>query len=442
MSELSTRTIVRTRKAAASMRIVVTSGPSAGASATGHKIVVGRSRVADVILEDFTVSEFHVEISAFEDGIEVRDLDSHNGTYCGDIRVVRGFVPIGTMLHVGESTLRIDRVAGPEVAAPVRDSFGGLLGTSVAMRNIFATLARLAPTELAAFVEGPTGSGKELVARALHDASPRASGPFVVLDCAALPPLLAESVLFGHERGAFTGAVEAREGVFEAAHGGTVFLDEVGELPLELQPRLLRVLEQRQVTRVGANRPRDVSVRVVSATWRDLRRMVNQGQFRDDLYFRLAQVRVVLPSLSERPEDIEPLALHFLRRMPPTANCARSISREAIAELRQRDFPGNVRELKNVIDRASYMAEGDVIRPSDIAFERILERAREVPASDIEVPEFKGAKRTAVDDFERDYLARLMKKTNGNISMAAGLAGIERHYLRSLLKRHGLHNSD
>jgi len=410
----------------------------------GRKITLGRSRVADVPIDDFTVSEFHVELEGHEAGIEVRDLDSWNGTYYEGARITRAVVPPGATLVLGESAVRVDVATEPQPRRPVRDSFGALIGRSTAMRELFALLERLAPSDLAVFVEGPTGSGKELVARALHDCSHRAKGPFVVLDCAALPASLAESVLFGHTPGAFTGAVEHRMGVFEAANGGTVFLDEVGDLPLDLQPKLLRVLEQRLVTRIGENRPRPVSVRVVSATWRDLRRMVNQGTFRDDLYFRLAQTRVVLPSLAERREDIELLVAEFLRRLPRDAACARSISREALAELAKRDYPGNVRELKNTVERAAYMCDGPVIRPQDLAFERLLERGggREEPADDGELPEFKGAKRTAVDDFERHYLERLMHKTNGNIAMAAALAGIERHYLRSLLKKHGLHSRE
>lgn len=445
MSDRDTRTIVRHRAASGSVRVDVVAGPSAGASAVARKITLGRSRVADVPMADNTVSEFHVEVFPHEQGIEVRDLDSWNGTYYEGARIGHGVIPPGAALQIGESVVCVGLTPEAEPSHPVRDSFRSILGKSTAMRELFALLERLAPTELAAFVEGPTGSGKELVARALHDASARANGPFVVLDCASLPASLAESVLFGHAKGAFTGAVEARMGVFEAAHQGTVFLDEVGDLPLDLQPKLLRVLEQRQVTRVGELKPRPVSVRLISATWRDLRRMVNQGQFRDDLYFRLAQVRLTIPSLAERPEDIELLVAHFLRGLPRGASCARAIAREALAELRTRDFPGNVRELKNIIERAAYMCDGSIIRPQDLAFERLLERGREPAAVRVgedelgEVQEFKGAKRTAVDDFERYYLERLIAKTDGNIAMAAGLAGIERHYLRSLLKKHGLY---
>ena len=443
MSEVSTRTILRPRSTPAAVVARIVAGPSTGGSAVGKKITLGRSRIADVPIDDFTVSEFHVELSAHPDGIEVRDLDSWNGTYFEGARLNRAVVPPGATLSVGESAIRVDVVNETQPPVPVRDSFRALLGKSTAMRELFALLERLAPTDLAVFIEGPTGSGKELVARALHDDSARADHPFVVLDCAALPANLAESVLFGHTTGAFTGAVEPRAGIFEAAAGGTVFLDEVGDLPLDLQPKLLRVLEARQVTRLGENKPRPISVRVLSATWRDLRRMVNQGQFRDDLYYRLAQTRLVLPSLLERREDIEPLATEFLRRLPRDASCARSLSREAMAELTKREYPGNVRELKNVVERAAYMCDGPVIRPHDLAFERMLERRREPQLDDVEeVPEFKGAKRTAVDDFEHDYLQRIMAKTNGNIAMAAARAGIERHYLRSLLKKHGLHTRE
>ncbi|MBX3261872.1 MAG: sigma-54-dependent Fis family transcriptional regulator [Labilithrix sp.] len=446
MSESSTRTILRPRTAASGVRATVVAGPSTGVTATGRKITLGRSRIADLAVADFTVSEFHLELAPHEGGVDVRDLESWNGTYFEGGRLGRAVVPPGALLSLGESAIRVDLANEPEPARPMRDSFRSLLGRSTAMRELFGLLERLAPTELTVFIEGPTGSGKELVARVLHDESPRVRGPFTVLDCAALPSSLAESVLFGHAAGAFTGAVAARAGVFEAADGGTVFLDEVGDLPLDLQPKLLRVLEQRHVVRLGENRPRPVSVRVVSATWRDLRAMVNVGQFRDDLYFRLAQARLVLPSLAERREDIEILAADFLRRLPRNAACARAISREALAELSTRSYPGNVRELKNTIERAAYMCDGPVIRPQDLAFERLLERgrepAREEAVDDGEVPEFKGAKRTAIDDFEQAYLARLMTKTSGNIAMAAGLAGIERHYLRSLLKKHGLHSRE
>lgn len=424
--------------------MTVMAGPAMGAAAAGRKITVGRSRTADVVVNDSTVSEFHLELSSNDGGVEVRDLDSWNGTFFAGARMSKAIVPGGSTLSLGESTLRVDLTneEGPQVAE--RDSFRALMGKSTPMRELYALLERLAPTDLSVFIEGPTGSGKELVARALHEESARARQAFVVLDCAALPASLAESVLFGHAAGAFTGAIAARAGVFESGDGGTVFLDEVGELPLDLQPKLLRVLERREVVRVGENKPRPANVRVVAATWRDLRSMVNKGQFRDDLYYRLAQARVLVAPLNDRREDIEILVREFLRRLPRAASCARSISQEALSELSARQYPGNVRELKNAVERAAYMADGPVIRPGDLAFERLLERAKPEPEEADEdvppesVPEFKGAKRTAVDDFEQAYLQRLMTKTGGNVTTAASLAGIERHYLRQLLKKHGL----
>jgi len=259
MSEPSTRTILRAATGslgAAGVRATVVAGPAAGVSVVGRKITLGRSPVADIVIADAAVSEFHVELAAHEAGIAVRDLDSHNGTFFEGARLGQAVVPHGATLSLGESTVRVDAASESTGALVTRDSFRSLLGRSAPMRELFELLERLAPTELSVFIEGPTGSGKELVARALHDASSRASGPFVVLDCAALPATLAEAVLFGHAMGAFTGAVEQRMGVFEAADGGTVFLDEVGDLPIDLQPKLLRVLEQQQVTRLGENRAR------------------------------------------------------------------------------------------------------------------------------------------------------------------------------------------
>jgi DNA-binding NtrC family response regulator len=323
------------------------------------------------------------------------------------------------------------------------------------MRELFTLLERLAGTELALLLEGPTGSGKELAARAIHAESAHASGPFVVLDCTAIPVTLAESVLFGHERGAFTGANERRPGVFEAAGEGTVFLDEVGELPIDLQPKLLRALEQRQVVRVGSSQPIPVRARVLSATWRDLRARINQGTFREDLYYRLAQARVPLPALRERSEDVPLLVRHMLERLPNTGRSARSISPEALKELCQREYAGNVRELRHTVERAAMLAEGDTILPSDLAFERMLmgecrrsgSATTEVadpgesmppPAAEGSLPMFKEAKRTAIEEFERDYLARLLSRAGNNLSRASALAGVERHHLRDLLRKRGL----
>lgn len=433
------------------LKISVVSGPEVGqtTSIEANKAIVGRSQACDFRISDATASSFHVELSVEEGAIGVRDLESRNGTIYQGARLSSAVVPSGSTLEIGSSVVRVE--LDVLHAAPVDElaSFGDLVGVSRVMRRVFALLTRLARTELSLLVEGPTGTGKELVARAIHEASAHASGPLIVLDCTAIPQTLAESVLFGHEKGAFTGATERRAGAFEAAGNGTVFIDEVGELPLELQPKLLRVLEQRQVARVGSSQPIPIGARVVSATWRDLRASVNRREFREDLYYRLAQARVTLPPLSERQEDIPLLVQHFLAMIPAGATAARSISQEALQQLSHQAFPGNVRELCHTVERAAMLAGGASIQPSDLAFERILvgERARaaHIPldvGDDEPLPPFKEAKRSLVDGFEHDYLEQLMQRVGRNLSRAAQVAGVERHHLRELLRKHGLWNSE
>jgi DNA-binding NtrC family response regulator len=444
-----------------SVRVTVVSGPDTGKAHTiaQHAAIVGRAAGADVRLADPTVSSFHVEIAADERGVRVRDLESRNGTMYAGARIEKAVIPSGATLEVGSTLLRLEVDTQFETSLHDLPAFGELRGKSVAMRELFSTLARLARTDLSVLLEGETGTGKELAARAIHDASTQKNGPFIVLDCTAIPSTLAESMLFGHEKGAFTGANERRIGIFEAADGGTVFLDEVGELPIELQPKLLRVLERREVVRVGATTPRSVAVRAISATWRDLRTMINQGKFREDLYYRLAQARIPIPSLRERREDVSLLVYHFLQQLPANTQGARAIAPEALEELMRREYAGNVRELKSTVERAAMMAEGAMITSADLAFERMLsgERARvsntagAVPSLAPPIPTaadagpltpFKEAKRTLIDEFEKDYLQRLLARTGNNLSRAASLAGIERHYLRDLFRKHGLRSEE
>jgi transcriptional regulator with PAS, ATPase and Fis domain len=329
-----------------SVRVTVVSGPDTGAvhAIPQHAAIIGRAAGADVKLTDPTVSSFHVEITADERGVRVRDLESRNGTMYAGARIDRAVIPSGGTLEVGSTLVRLEVDTQFETSLHDLPAFGELRGKSVAMRELFSTMSRLARTDLAVLLEGETGTGKELAARAIHDGSAHASGPFIVLDCTAIPSTLAESMLFGHEKGAFTGANERRIGIFEAADGGTVFLDEVGELPIELQPKLLRVLERREVVRVGATVPRSVSVRAISATWRDLRTMINQGKFREDLYYRLAQARIAIPALRDRREDVSLLVYHFLKQLPANMQGARAISPDALEELMRREYAGNVRE--------------------------------------------------------------------------------------------------
>jgi DNA-binding NtrC family response regulator len=309
------------------------------------------------------------------------------------------------------------------------------------MRDVYTFLERLAASSIPVLVEGATGTGKELAARALHDEGPRARGPFVAVSCAAIPPGLAEATLFGQ-----SDAAGGQPGLFERADGGTVLLDEIAELPLDVQAKLLRVVEQQEVLRVGATKPQRIDARVVATTRQDLRQQVNRGAFREDLYFRIAQARVRMPSLEERAGDVKPLAQFFLSANASPASGARAFAPDALEALAARRFPGNVRELKSTVDRAVIVAEGPTISVADLAFERALAgehgAAGAGDAADQPIEAFKDAKRTVVDDFERAYLKRLLHRCGDNVSRAAAVAGIERQSLRALLKRHGLREAD
>jgi DNA-binding NtrC family response regulator len=412
--------------------------------------VVGRAEGADIRLADPTVSQFHAELHSGFDRITVVDLGSTNGTRVGDTLLERGAVPSGAMVTVGSSVLRVELASALRTEASRSMSFGSLVGTSAPMRELFAVLERLARTDLGVLLEGETGTGKEVAARAIHEKSRRASGPFVALDCTTIPPTLAESVLFGHERGAFTGASERRVGIFEAASGGTILLDEIGDLPIDLQPKLLRVLERREFVAVGSTRPKPIDVRIVSATWRDLRMMVNQNLFREDLYQRIVQARVRLPTLGERRDDIGPLVQHFLAKIPWDVTAARSIAPDALAVLAARTYTGNMRELKHTVERVAMLAEGSTITGADLAFERMLAgesrssqatdtpRTSQPPPRGEDIEAYKDAKRTVIDEFERGYLARLLERAGTNLSKAARLARVDRQTLRELLVKHGL----
>ncbi|MEZ4430742.1 MAG: sigma-54 dependent transcriptional regulator, partial [Nannocystaceae bacterium] len=306
---------------------------------------------------------------------------------------------------------------------------------------LFATLERIAATPMDVLITGETGTGKELAARAIHARSGRSDAPFVVLDCAALPRELAEATILGHRRGAFTGAVESRAGVFEDAHGGTVFLDEIGELPLELQPKLLRVLERREVTRIGEGRARPVDVRVLAATHRDLRRMVGDGEFRDDLYFRIADIRVELPPLRARGEDVVLIARNIVDALARQHGRALTLDDDALAHLRAHSWPGNVRELVKTMRRAVFMASGGAVTRRDLTLGAREPEAPRTPAADAELAELCALPlREARDAFEREYLRRLFQDTGGNLSEAARRIDYSRQGLRDLLRRLGIYD--
>ena len=442
-------------------RLVVLDGPDEGKAFDLGKsrVTVGRARVNDVTLADGSISSTHFELVADESGVVLRDLGSTNGTLLGGCRVREVVLTPGASFRAGNTTLMIepgDEVV--EIPLSSDEHFGGVLGRSVAMREIFAVLAKIAPSDLTCLIQGDTGTGKERVARAIHERSRRQGKPYVVLDCSSIPRDLMESYVFGHEKGAFTGAVSQRQGAFEQADGGTLFLDEIGELPVDLQPKLLRVLENREFKRVGGAKTVRTDCRVLAATNRDLREMVNAGTFREDLYFRLSIVNVELPALGSRRDDIALLADHFLREVTtarPDLGELR-LSAAAIEALMAYPWPGNVRELKNVMVRAGNLASGSAIAPEDLhlhgysvssatapeaAAPREITSAGQSPeapsAVDLEVA-FKDAKQEVVERFELAYLTALIAEHDGNISRASRAAGITRYHLRELLKKYEL----
>src|SRR5450432_2873828 len=357
--EVATRAL-QARESSVGIQIVVMSGSAKGTSRrSGDRLRIGMAPENDLVLPDDTVSRHHCELTRAADGVHVHDLGSTNGTKLQGARVTEAVVQPGVVLKVGEIEIAVRlAVRSVEVMPSDKTWFGGAIGQSLAMRSIFGILERIAPTDATVLLEGETGTGKDVLARAIWTESPRAQGPFVVVDCGAVSYSLLESELFGHERGAFTGAVAARQGAFEMADGGTVFLDEIGELPLDVQPKLLRVLETKEFRRVGGNRTLKTNVRVLAATKRNLQREVQAGKFREDLYFRLAVVPITVPPLRGRREDIPALVEYILKagsQNDPTLG-ALSMADEAISALTAHDWPGNVRELRNVLERAVYLA--------------------------------------------------------------------------------------
>jgi len=397
----------------------------------------------DLVLKDPSVSRFHLEIEASPNGFRVRDLESTNGTWVNNLRIKEAFLSGPASLRAGQVTLHF-ALTGEQVDLPLVEAreFHGLLGQSPAMREIFATLVKVAPQSATILIEGESGTGKELVAAAIHRASKRSANPFVVLDCAAIPISLIESEFFGHERGAFTGAVGRYEGRFREADGGTLFLDEIGELPLEVQPKLLRVLETRQVRRLGSTSSETVDIRLVAATNRNLAQEVNRGTFREDLYYRLAVVQLKVPPLRERPEDIRLLVGHFIKDAlpdePERANeILYGITDENWRKLERLPWPGNVRELRNFIERTLILSGGPI---EPLALHRIEEEEEdpEVPPSlgaDLDQP-FIQRKADLIARFERAYLFGQLARHNNNLSAAARASGLDRMNFKRLLRKY------
>jgi DNA-binding NtrC family response regulator len=428
-----------------SVRVV--EGKGRGLSAEllpGHSVSIGKSPDNQLHLDDLTVSRYHVELGLRRGDIEVRDLESMNGSYIGEARISRALVRPGTRLTIGSNTILLTEEAGDgtTVKSEIEElvELPGVIAQSSAMRKVVQSITRLAASSVTVLLHGETGTGKEVLARSLHDLSERRQAPFEVVDCGSMAPTLIASELFGHERGAFTGAQTEHAGAFERAHGGTVFLDEIGELPLDLQPMLLGVLERRSFKRVGGVRERRVDVRVIAATHRDLRNATNVGTFRADLYFRLAVARVVIPPLRERPDDIPALVRRFAEQLTGDPN-AQPFDSQTLRALEAHPWSGNVRELRNVVESA--VALGSVVLEGDMAGDGKATPGADTEGSsalsdDLFALPYREARARAVADFERSYLSKLTEACSGNASEAARRAKMDRPYLLGLLRKHGL----
>jgi DNA-binding NtrC family response regulator len=429
----------------------VVGGPDAGAALTvdasrAGRLYVGKSLACDLCLNDPQVSRRHCAVEATDRGLRVVDLASTNGTWAGRTAIRDAYLAGGDWMRVGETTIAVEATAPAQAPAGGSSAmrFGRVVGASPEMRKLYPLCERLAASDVPVVIEGETGTGKELLAEALHEQGPRAQGPFVVFDCTAVPPTLVESHLFGHEKGAFTTAVAARRGVFEQAHGGTLLVDEIGDLDPALQPKLLRALERGEVQRVGGDRWIPVNVRVLAATRRDLDAEVQAGRFREDLYYRLAVARVELPPLRARHGDVGLLVRHFWRKLDVGDH---PLSDEIVARFEAYPWPGNVRELRNAVARRLALGElaphpgaggprpsaagaspAAAPQPADDRFmESVLGRDLPLPL----------ARQEIVDEFERRYVARVLEKHGGNVTRAASASGIARRYFYAIKNRVG-----
>ncbi len=442
-------------------KLSIVDGANAGNVSTweGRRITLGSSPDNDVVLDDPTISRVHATIEVDETGYILRDNNSKNGTFACGLRVREIYLTSGTTFRLGDTTLRFETTGVEvEVRFSGREKFGNLLGKSLVMREVFSMLERVSPTDATVLIEGESGTGKELVAEAIHQNSARKNGPFIVLDCSAIPRDLIESELFGHVKGAFTGATGTRKGAFEAARGGTLFLDELGELAIDLQPKLLRALEKREIKPVGSNETIKTDVRIVAATNRNLLHEVKEGNFREDLYYRFAVIRIHLPPLRDRPDDIALLVEHFLSQANQLAGRTNKVevSYKTMDKLKRHRWPGNVRELKNFVERAVLLTQSDTIEtkflnaasePSPNAIQTAQDNAQasSLPMVELALQEnlpFKDAKNRLVEQFELEYWSRLLETTDGNVSKAARIAGVHRKSVEYILKKLDLSRED
>lgn len=429
-------------------KLLVISGPLQGSEYVVNKEVfsIGSGKQNDLPLADSTISKRHCEISMDNDGqYTIRDLDSTNGTFVGGVRVNSAFLHPGAEFQIGKTKIIFCPLQeSHEIPLSDSESFGSMLGKSTTMRRIFKVAETYAPSEATVMITGETGTGKEILAEEIHKHSPRKDKPYIVIDCAAMSKDLVESELFGHVKGAFTGANADRKGAFENADGGTVFLDEIGDLSQDLQPKLLRVLEKREIKRVGDNKVRKIDVRIICATNRNLDREVNAGRFREDLYYRLSVVKIEIPPLRRRKDDIPMLVRKFVSDIHG-ADAVEDLANldENISLLKNHDWPGNVRELRNLVEAAFYsqlrpinlstfLGLSRIISGDETAQKRTAESAYQTGRT------FKDAKNCLIEDFERKYITDLLERNNGNVSRSAREADLERAYLQRLIKKYNL----
>jgi len=417
--------------------LIVVDGPDAGRqiSAAGGSVLVGSGVACDLRLSDPLVSRRHLEVHGEARGIRVIDRGSRNGTLFHGARVADLLITEDAELVLGGTRLLV-KLGREPVKLPFspRTRFGHAVAHSEAMRHVFRVLELAAAKDITVLLEGESGTGKEVLATALHEESPRRDGPFVIVDCGAISPSLVESELFGHERGAFTGAVAAHIGAFERAHGGTIFLDEIGELPLDAQPKLLRALESRTIRRVGGSQLVSFDTRVVAATNRRLKESVRCKEFRQDLFYRLAVVHVVVPRLADRRDDIPLLAERFLKQ---AVGEGAKLSDELARLLSSYDWPGNVRELRNVIDRFATFEKADPAL--------LFDRSSVVPGGtgggfDLEslahLP-YPEAKRRLLDAYHRAVIPAVLAEAGGSVPKASETLGMSRTNLYRVLQELG-----
>jgi DNA-binding NtrC family response regulator len=404
---------------------------------TDESFTIGKDPTNALVVQDRFISSKHLKVARREGGFHVLDLNSTNGTFLGNVRVFEVEVPLNTALRVGETELILEPLSKGRQEVP----FHGIIGNDPSVRQLVDLIERVAPSNAAVAILGESGTGKELVARALHVCSSRANQPFIPINCAAISKELIESELFGHEKGAFTGADKQRKGAFEEAHGGTLFLDEIGELPLALQAKLLRVLESGEIKRVGSSRPSHVDVRVVAATNKDLLAESREGSFREDLYYRLCVVPLMLPPLRSRKGDLEVLAEHFLRTYAPRGQTVK-LTPSALEKLQQHVWPGNIRELRNVVHRALLLRKGPKIDSTDITFDQEYSREPHGAAAlSLEMPVGLTLE-MMLQRLERQIIENTLRRYNHNKERAAKELGLARSTLFKRLKEWGITRAD